>query len=150
MAESHIISGLVKKRGEIKGEIEYLTSKINTLKSNLNTIDKAILLFEPEYQIDSIKTIHKNRVRYFNNGEFKSLLLTILKSSGEALETQEIISHLVDLKSITFSSHQEQLKFKSVILKQLKHYTEQNLLTHRVGGRNIHYWDIKPLDRDEI
>lgn len=149
MAESHIISGLVKKRGEIKGEIEYLYSQINTLKSNLNTLDKAILLFEPEYQIDSIKTIHKSRMRYFGNGEFKSLLLTILKSSGEPLETQEIISHLVDLKSITFSSHQEQLNFKSVIFKQLKHYTEQNLLTHRVGGRNIHYWDIKPLEQNE-
>lgn len=117
MAESHIISGLVKKRGEIKGEIEYLYSQINSLKSNLDTLDKAILLFEPEYQIDSIKTIHKSRMRYFNNGEFKSLLLTILKSSGEPLETQEIISHLVDLKSITFSSHQEQLNFKSVIFK---------------------------------
>lgn len=89
-------------------------------------------------------------MRYFGSGEFKSLLLTILKNSGEALETQEIISHLVDLKSITFSTHQEQLNFKSVVFKQLKYYTEQNLLTHRVEGRNIHYWDIKPLEQDEI
>lgn len=144
MVESHIISGLVKKRGEIKGEIEYLYSQINSLKSNLDTLDKAILLFEPEYQIDSIKTIHKNRMRYFGSGEFKSLLLTILKSSGEPLETQEIISHLVDLKSITFSSYQEQLNFKSVIFKQLKHYASKNLLTHRVEGRNIHYWELSP------
>ena len=44
MQGNHLISGLVRKRGELTGQIEALVSKIAALTDDVRAIDQVMLL----------------------------------------------------------------------------------------------------------
>jgi len=46
MAESHVISALIKKRSELSGEIEHYEKIIKEYRNNLASIDKTIHIFD--------------------------------------------------------------------------------------------------------
>ena len=46
MAESHVISALIKKRSELSGEIEHYEKIIKECKENLTSLDKTIHIFD--------------------------------------------------------------------------------------------------------
>jgi len=49
MAESHVISALIKKRSELSGEIEHYEKIIKECRENLTSIDKTIHIFDETY-----------------------------------------------------------------------------------------------------
>ena len=49
MAESHVISALIKKRSELSGEIEYYEKIIKEHREDLVSLDKTIHLFDEDY-----------------------------------------------------------------------------------------------------
>ena len=55
MPETHVLSALIKKRSEIAGEIEYFEKQLKEHRENLISLDKTIHIFDPEYNISSIK-----------------------------------------------------------------------------------------------
>ena len=48
MAQSHVMSALVSKRGELAGAIDYHQSEIKKIKSEMATMDAAIKVFDPD------------------------------------------------------------------------------------------------------
>ena len=55
MAESHVISALIKKRSELSGEIEHYEKLIKEYRENLTSIDKTIHIFDDSYDLRTIK-----------------------------------------------------------------------------------------------
>jgi len=56
MAESHVISALIKKRSELSGKVEYYEKLLNEFKEDLSSIDRTIHIFDENYNIKSIKS----------------------------------------------------------------------------------------------
>ena len=61
MADSHVISALSTKRGEILGSIKHYKKIISSLDKDLTNIDATIKIFEPDYKFGSEKIINKLR-----------------------------------------------------------------------------------------
>ena len=55
MADSHVISALSTKRGEILGSIKHYKQIISSLDKDLANIDATIKIFEPNYKFGSEK-----------------------------------------------------------------------------------------------
>jgi len=55
MAETHVLSALVKKRSEVEGEIEYFDKQLKEYRKNMTSLDKTIHIFDTVYNIGSIK-----------------------------------------------------------------------------------------------
>jgi len=55
MAEPIVISALVKKRAELAGDIENAQAKLHQMILDLEHLDQALALFDPTYEIASIK-----------------------------------------------------------------------------------------------
>ena len=51
MADTHVISALVKKRAELRGDIIHYKQLIATLDKDLQTIDATIKIFHVDYDI---------------------------------------------------------------------------------------------------
>ena len=79
MAESHVISALVSKHSELQGNIQYHQDIVLKLKSELETIDKAIAIFDPSYKTMFIRAKRVSNASYFPHGELNRRIIECLK-----------------------------------------------------------------------
>lgn len=79
MAESHVISALVYKHSELQGNIKYHQDIVLKLKSELETIDKAIAIFDPSYKTTFIRAKRVTNASYFPHGELNRRIIECLK-----------------------------------------------------------------------
>ena len=60
MADSHVISVLSTKRGEILGSIKHYKQLISSLDKDLQNIDATIKIFKPDYKFGFEKVVNKH------------------------------------------------------------------------------------------
>jgi len=91
MAESHVVSGLVAKRGELAGEAERYRREWQRLTDELGHLDATIRLFDPDYDLGGIRPRQRRRgQRWFGPGECQRLVLEILRDAAEPLSDQGV------------------------------------------------------------
>ena len=146
MADTHVISALVKKRAELRGDIIHYKQLIATLDKDLQTIDATIKIFDVDYDISSIKPVIKSRNRFFNNGEAKVLVLEVLKNSEIALSTDKISEIIATNRNLAFENKTDKSNFQKSILLALNTCLSNNLVEKvSKDGLSI-IWKIKELN----
>ena len=91
MAESHVVSGLVAKRGELAGEVEHHRRELQRLTEALGHVDAAIQLFDPSYELHEIRAKKwGHRTQRFGPGECQRLVLEVLREAAEPLSSHEL------------------------------------------------------------
>ena len=145
MADSHVISALVKKRAELRGDIIHYKQLIATLDKDLQTIDATIKIFDVDYDISSIKPVIKSRNRFFNNGEAKVLVLEVLKSSNLPLSTDKISEIIAVNKNLSFENKTDKSNFQKSILLALNTCLSNDIVEKiSKDGLSI-VWKIKEI-----
>ena len=146
MADTHIISALVKKRAELRGDIIHYKQLIATLDKDLQTIDATIKIFDVDYDISSIKPVIKSRNRFFNNGEAKVLVLEVLKSNKLPLSTDKISDIIAVNRDLSFENKTDKSNFQKSILLALNTCLS-NGIVEKVSKDGLSIvWKIKELD----
>ena len=146
MADSHVISALSTKRGEILGSIKHYKQIISSLDKDLTNIDATIKIFEPDYKFGSEKIVNKHRNKFFNNGEAKVLVLEVLKNSDIPLSTDKISDIIATNRNLAFENKTDKSNFQKSILLALNTCLSNNLVEKvSKDGLSI-VWKIKELD----
>ncbi len=146
MADSHVISALSTKRGEILGSIKHYKQIISSLDKDLANIDATIKIFEPDYKFGSEKIVNKHRNKFFNNGEAKVLVLEVLKNSSLPLSTDKISDIIAIKRNLSFENKSDKSNFQKSILLALNTCLSNNLVEKvSKDGLSI-IWKIKELN----
>jgi len=90
MAETHVISALTSKRAEVLGEINHYEKLLKKSKLKLVSIDQTIHIFDDTYDLRTIKPKRMSSERYFKNGEAKTMILDVLRTATEPINTTNI------------------------------------------------------------
>lgn len=91
---SHVLTGLLKRRAELAGEIHYLDNQIQRKMADLGALDGAILVFEPAYKLDTLrpKTYRPPALRHT---ELTRRILGILREAATSLGAWQIAEALL-------------------------------------------------------
>ena len=145
MADTHVISALSTKRGEILGSIKHYKQIISSLDKDLTNIDATIKIFEPDYKFGSEKIVNKHRNKFFNNGEAKVLVLEVLKNSNLPISTDKIADIIATNKNLSFENKTVKSNFQKSILLALNTCLSNNLVEKvSKDGLSI-VWKIKEI-----
>jgi len=99
MAESHVVSGLVAKRGELAGEVEHCRRELHRLADELGHLDATIRLFAPDYALGGIRPRTRRRAHHwFGPGECQRLVLEALRDAAGPLSDQGVMVAVVARK----------------------------------------------------
>lgn len=143
MAETHVISALVKKRSEVSGKIKHYENLLKKAKTDLQSIDQTIHLFDESYDLRSIKSKRVHKERYFKTGEAKVMILDMLRTSEDPLSTNNISKQLAFSRGINKKENFDASHFQKVIFASLER-CEKNGLIERIGKDGLSIiWQIK-------
>ena len=116
MAESHVISGLVAKRSELSGLILHHQETVRQLSIAIGNIDGAIKLFDPDYDLRTIKSkALKLENPWFEHGETGRMILDVLRLSASPLSTRQIGEAMIAAKCVNVDGKEMNLIMKVVL-----------------------------------
>jgi hypothetical protein len=101
MSESHVLSGLVIKRGELAGEVEHHRRELHRLAEALGHVDATIRLFDPGYELGALPARKRgSRHQWFGPGECQRLVLEVLRDAVEPLSGRALAPAVVARKGL--------------------------------------------------
>jgi hypothetical protein len=88
-----VLSGLVKRRAELAGDIE---KAHESLVLDLENIDATILQFDPTFKVEAIKPkAFRPPKDWSNRGQMTRIVLSILRQASEPLTSRDIALELL-------------------------------------------------------
>ena len=101
MAESHVLSGLVNRRAEIAGEHAELMNRAKDLKADIATLEAAIKVIEPTYNLRTLTSKKKQKPNgFFAHGESTRFVLDCLRGATAPISTIELATMAAEAKNL--------------------------------------------------
>ena len=107
-AGSHVVSGLIAKRAEIAGLIEYHLQEAKRIGADLQHLDATIRLFAPDYDMRSVRAKqYRRKNSHFKPGECGRLILDVLRECVAPVSTEAVALSVMSKKRL--SVHDDEL-----------------------------------------
>ncbi len=143
MAELHVITGLVKRRAELTGQIEHTHQTLKKLIADLENLDATILQFKPDYRVESIKPKGvRPPADWANRGEMTRIIFSILRQASEPLTSRDIALELMTSRALdTGDARLLRLMTKRVGVA-LRGQRDRNTVQSTQGSGQYMLWQI--------
>lgn len=150
MAESHVVSGLVAKRSELSDLLVRHQEAIRQLSVSITGLDGTIKLFDPDYDLRTIKSKAPKPVNpWFPRGDVGRMLLDVLRKSDAPLSTRQIGDALVATRGIVVAEAQELHDIMKLVLAAAKRLERKGIIKmvgriagYGGGGSGTMLWQI--------
>ena len=87
----YVVTGLVKRRAELAGEIEATHERLRLMVADLENLDATIIQFAPDIRAETIKPkAFRPPQDWANRGQMSRIVLSILRQASEPLTTRDI------------------------------------------------------------
>src|SRR5258708_17316591 len=91
-----VVSGLIKRRAELAGEIERTHENLRKMVLDLENLDATIVQFEPDFRVETIRPkAFRPPKDWSNRGQMTRIVLSILRQASEPLTSREIALELL-------------------------------------------------------
>jgi hypothetical protein len=102
MENEHVLSGLIRKRAEIAGELEAAQNRVRQLiiDIDIDNVDATIRIFEPDIDLDEIRPKPLPPRHAAFKGEISRAILGASRESGEALTVKDLTPRVMADRSL--------------------------------------------------
>lgn len=129
MSTSSVISGLVTKRSELGRELAQRQEEVRQLYTAIESIDNAIKLFDPDYDLKELKAKAKYTVNpWLEHGEIGKLVLDTLRTANEPLSTRQIGELIVAAKKLRVEGAKEWDWILKMVLGAAQRFEKKNIV----------------------
>jgi len=93
--DSPVIFSLKAKRAQLDGELMQAEKLVARLRADLDAIDAALRVFDPEIKLSAIRPIVRGPApKFFRHGHFSRAVLDVLRRADKPLTYREIAQRL--------------------------------------------------------
>ena len=141
MAESHVLSGLVAKRGELAGEVECHRRELQRLAEALGHVEATIRLFDPSYELGAIPARKRgSRQQWFGPGECQRLVLEVLRDAVEPLSGRALAREVLARKGLE-DSRDILAVVQKTALAVLRRLVAKGVVRRQALADGTHVWE---------
>lgn len=143
MADPHVITALLKRRGEIAGQIEYLSDQLRQTIIDLDNVDHTIHLFDPSIELQDIKTRPVPPRHKAFKGEVSRIVFQTLRNAKKPLTTAEIASRVAAERGLDTASTRTMNLMAKRVGSSLREYRAKGHVTSEMGPDKLLVWSVK-------
>jgi hypothetical protein len=97
----YVVTGLVKRRAELAGDIELAHELLGKMIADLENFDAAIRQFAPDFQVETIKPkAFRPPKDWSNRGQMSRVVLSILLQASEPLTSRDLALELLVTRAL--------------------------------------------------
>ena len=112
----YVLTGLVKRRAELTGDIERIHAQLRKAVDDLENLDATIRQFSPDYQVEAIRPkAFRPPADWANRGQMSRVILSILRQASEPMTTRDIALELL----VTRALDQSDLRLLRLMVKRV-------------------------------
>ena len=143
MENEHVISGLMRKRADIAGDIERTQHALRKLVIELDAIDQAIRIFDPEADIGSIKPHHYPHKHAAFRGEMMRFVMDSLRTAnGKPITTREIALGVAKGRGLREDDAELLLLLRKRVGACITHLRKQGVVREVEGTGDLKQWAL--------
>lgn len=90
MTDTHVVSALKTKRMEVAGQIEALQGQLRQAVLDLDHVEAALLLFDPDVDLAALPARKVAPVSYDTKGDTGRIILETLRTATKPLSTAQV------------------------------------------------------------
>ncbi|SRR6266487_4555631 len=143
MAETHVLSGLMAKRAELAGKVEFVQTELRQLIIDLDNLDATIRLFNPEIDLVAIKPKPLPARNTAFRGEVARIVLGTLRKADKLLPLHEITMHVMVGRSLNATDKPLLRVLSKRVGACLRHYRQAGLVKSIDGPSRSILWQVK-------
>jgi hypothetical protein len=145
MAEhEHVLSGLARKRAELAGEADALRARLVQVGTDLGHLDAAIRLFDPDYDLASIRPKRLRDPDMARPGEMSRFVLDVLRGVAEPMPTPDIAARLIVERGLDSADRKLARTLTKRVCTALRHQERRGTVQSRQGPGRVTLWAVAP------
>lgn len=139
----YVLTGLVKRRAELTGEIEALHTKLSQMLADLENLDATILQFDPSHPIEAIRPkAFRPPKDWSNRGQMSRVVLSILRQASEPLTSRDIALELLVSRALDRSDQKLLRLMTKRVSVALRTQRDKGVIRSTEGPGQFWLWEI--------
>ena len=141
MAETHVLSALIKRRAELAGEIEGLQITLRQRIIDLSNLDATVRLFDPEINLEEIKPKPMPPRHSAFRGEVTRIVLGALRDAKQPLTSHELAQHVMAERGLNTADKRLVRLVGKRVGACLRHHRAHGLVQSKPGDGQLLLWE---------
>jgi hypothetical protein len=138
-----VLSGLVKRRAELAGDIERTHEALRKMVIDLESLDATIVQFDPDFQVETIKPkAFRPPKDWSNRGQMSRIILSVLRQASEPLTTRDIALQLLIERALDKSDQRLLRLMTKRVGVALRGQRESGIVRCNQGPGQYMLWEI--------
>lgn len=142
MTEPHVVTGLMTKRAELAGLLEHHNAKVRQLIIDIDAVDQALRLFNPDIELDMIKPKPLPPRHAAYKGEVARIVLGTLRDAKRPCSTQELTMHVMAERGMNTADKRLVKTVGKRVGACLRHHRTKGLIRSIDGLGDRIAWEI--------
>ncbi len=138
-----VLSGLVKRRAQLAGDIEKAHECLRKMVLDLENLDATILQFDPDFRVESVRPkAFRPPKDWANRGEMTRVVLSILRQASEPLTARDIAYQLLTERALNREDQKLLRVMRSRVACALRIQREKGVVRSDQGPGQYMLWEI--------
>lgn len=136
----HVLSGLLRKRAEIAGELQAAQAAVRQHIIDLDAVDATIRLFSPNIELEDIrpKPLPARHAAY--KGEVSRIIFDTLRERQRPMTSEELAQHVMATRDLNSADKGLLRMVTKRVASCLRHYRNRGVLQSAMGPGNRVLW----------